>query len=339
MYFKKHVINPMFFYIFVNLHKEPFFTNIRLTAVFYKIMRSHTIFSHIHYTYIITHFFIFNPYNHKGIYTMFIDTHCHINYMIKPTFDAPFPTHFEPLVTTIIEQAQKHNVSRIVNVGTSMPESEECIRIAQVFPNCWATIGTHPNDLKTDWMNDIKQYDSWLKKKEFYKIIGIGEIGLDYHYPDYNKQRQYDACKAQIELALEYDLPIVIHTRDAGMEVLHIIEEFKQNNIHGIIHCFSEDHDFAKFALELGFILGIGGTLTYPKNKILRDIFSAVPLTSIVLETDAPFLPPQALRGQKNHPMNIALIAQFLATLRGITLEEVGQVTTKTALKLFNITI
>ena len=268
---------------------------------------------------------------------MFVDTHCHINMIIKKEFDVPLQTDFISAAQSIINDAQQQHVTRIINVGTSVIESENCIRIAQHCNNVWATIGTHPNDLTTTWMSDIKIYKKWLQAKELNRIVGIGEIGLDYHYPDYNKQRQYDALRAQIELALEFDVAIVIHTRDAGSEVLEVLDEYKRDNPRGIIHCFSENDFFANKALELGFVLGIGGPLTYPKNNALREIFTLVPLTSIVLETDAPFLPPQVVRGKQNVPANIALIAQALADLRGISVEEVGTTTTQTACKLFRI--
>lgn len=268
---------------------------------------------------------------------MLTDTHCHINIMIKKEFDVPLPQNFKELAQPIITQAQQAGVHRIVNVGTSVPESENCIRLAQAFERCYAVIGTHPNDLKSEWKKDIATYKKWLSAKETYKIIGIGEIGLDYHYPNYNKQMQYDGFRAQIELALEHQLPIVIHTRDAGGEVLEVLSEYKNDGARGIIHCFSEDQDFANYALELGFVLGIGGTLTYPKNKVLREIFSIAPMDKIVLETDAPFLPPQKFRGQQNNPAHVATVADFLAELRSITKEEVARATQATVKTIFGI--
>ena len=268
---------------------------------------------------------------------MFIDTHCHINTMIKKEFDIPLPTSFVSDATPIITAAHERHVTKIINVGTSVIESQNCIQLAQHFPNVWATIGTHPNDLTSDWQQDIKTYKKLLSHKQINRIVGVGEIGLDYHYPDYHKQRQYDGFRAQIELALEHDLAIVIHTRDAGDEVLQVLDEYKNNNPRGIIHCFSEDDQFANSALALGFVLGIGGTVTYPKNSMLREIVQLMPLEKIVLETDAPFLPPQALRGKQNHPANIAVIAEYIAQLRGITVEEVGNVTSTTANKLFRL--
>ncbi len=268
---------------------------------------------------------------------MLIDTHCHLNTIVKSEFDAPLPENFSELVQPYLDEARSHHVTRIINVGTSLIESINCVLLATHFKNIWATLGTHPNDLTADWKSDIVAYKKILQSSDKERIVGIGEIGLDYHYSDFDKQRQYDGFRAQIELALEHDLPIVIHTRDAADETLHVIEEYKQNNIRGIIHCFSENAAFAQHARELGFLLGIGGPLTYPKNQYLRDIFIETPLTSIVLETDAPFLPPQYMRGKKNSPAQIAYIAQFLADLKGVSLEEVAQATTQNAVQLFRI--
>lgn len=265
------------------------------------------------------------------------DTHCHLNMIIKKEFDVPMPSYFRESCLPIIEEAKNAGVTRLINVGTSVVESNNCILLAKTFQNCWAAIGTHPNDLKKEWRNDIATYKKWLLDKEQNKIVAIGEIGLDYHYPDYNKQLQYDGLKAQIEVALEHNLAIIIHTRDAGAEVLQVLEEYKHQGIRGIMHCFSEDLACANYAIELGFVLGIGGTLTYPKNESLRHIFKTIPLHKIVLETDAPFLPPQPIRGQRNSPAQITTVAQYLATLRGITIEEVKETTEKTVTQLVNL--
>ena len=268
---------------------------------------------------------------------MLIDTHCHLNTIVKTQFDVLLPQNFSTLLEPILEEARVHHVTRIINVGTSLIESTNCVLLAKTFKNVWATLGTHPNDLTAGWKDDITAYRNMLKTTDRGRIVGIGEIGLDYHYPDFDKQRQYDGFRAQIELALEFALPIVIHTRDAGDDVLQVIEEYKKDNLKGIIHCFSEDAAFARHAIELGFLLGIGGPLTYPKNEVLRDIFKQTPLDHIVLETDAPFLPPQHMRGKPNTPAQIETVAYFLATLKEVTFEEVAQKTTANAVNLFKI--
>lgn len=175
-----------------------------------------------------------------------------------------------------------------------------------------------------------------LAKKDN-KIVGIGECGFDFHYPDYNINQQRDAFKIQIDCALENDLALVVHTRTARDETLRTLEEYKGQIKRGIIHCFSEDQDFANLVIEWGFAIGIGGTITYPKNNSLREIVSTMNLQSLVLETDAPFLPIQSMRGQQNHPQYIADIAQYIATLRNDKIETIARSTTANALRIFDI--
>ena len=263
-----------------------------------------------------------------------IDTHCHINIMTKKTFDTPLSNENILRAKEIVADAITHNVKKIINVGTSVIESKNCILLAQ-FAECYAAIGVHPNDATSEWKKDIIELKKMIQEDRTNKIVGIGECGLDYHYPDYNKNRQKDAFRAQIELALESGLPLIVHTRDAADDTLGVLDEFKSSNLKGLIHCFSEDRHFAKESIERGFLIAIGGPLTYPKNEELRYVFSSVPLSSIVLETDAPYLAPQIIRGKENSPAHIATIAAFLAQLRGISIEEVTRKTTENVLKLF----
>ena len=267
---------------------------------------------------------------------MLIDTHCHINMMIKSSFDTPLKKSDLPKAHIIIEQANAANVSTIINVGTRSIENDNCILLAQTFDSVFATVGIHPNDSDT-WQKDFALLKRWVQKKEDNKIVGIGECGIDMHYPDYNLNRQRDAFKAQIELALENDLALVIHSRDAYDETLQILEEYQHNLSRAVMHCFSYDQAFAKTVTDWNFVLGIGGTVTYPKNNDLRTIVEAIDIKNIVLETDAPFLPPQVIRGQQNHPKEIATIAHFIADLRGESFESIAEQTTKNALNLFNL--
>lgn len=266
-----------------------------------------------------------------------VDTHCHINMMVKDTFDTPLQKSDIPKAQTIITEASAQNVSLIINVGTRSIENANCVLLAQQFNTVFATVGIHPNDSDT-WQEDFELLKQWVKNKQKNKIVGIGECGIDMHYPNYNLNRQRDAFKAQIELALEHDLALVVHSRDAYDETLRILEEYKNNITRATMHCFSYDQPFATLVTDWGFVLGIGGTVTYPKNKELRLIVEQTQLKNIVLETDAPFLPPQVIRGKQNHPKEITTIAQYIADLRGESLEMIAQETTKNALALFNLT-
>ena len=268
---------------------------------------------------------------------MLIDTHCHVNILVKQTFDTLLEQKHIKDTAHIVNQAAEHHVSKIINVGTSLIESKNCITLAQKYPSMYATVGIHPNDCTKNWKNDFKEIVTLVKNRKEFNIIGVGETGLDRHYPDYNFIRQTDAFKAHIELALEHQLPLIDHTRNAHDEVLTVLDNYSNDNLRGVIHCFSEGLSFARHALELNFVLGIGGPLTYPKNTILRKVFTTISLDKIILETDSPFLPPQIIRGKQNHPKYIKTIAEFLAKLRNITFEEIAKKTTSTAKALFKI--
>lgn len=268
---------------------------------------------------------------------MLVDTHCHLNMLVKEQFDVPLKGTELQEITEILALAKQKNVNKIINVGTSLVESLNCIEIAKNFASVWATVGIHPNDLTNDWQSELKELVKYLKEKENYKIIGIGECGMDFHYEGYNANRQRDGFRAQVELALRYSLPLSIHTRNAPQETLKILEEYIKDGITGIIHCFSEDLEFAKIVTTWGFVLGIGGTITYPKNEILRAVVKAASLEQIVLETDAPFLPIQKMRGKKNYPEYIFEIAQYIAELKSCDFEHVAAQSTANVAKIFQI--
>lgn len=268
---------------------------------------------------------------------MLIDTHCHINMMIKKTFDQPLTEQEIESARIIISQAEQLDVSTIINVGTSLVESQNCIELAKKYARNFAVIGIHPNDLTSSWLDDFKELKSLMKKKEILKIVGIGETGLDRHYPDYNLQRQKDAFKAHIDLALEHNVGLVVHTRDAHEETLRCLEEYKGQISRGIIHCFSEDQSFADTVISWNFALGIGGTITYPKNASLREVVVNTSLENMVLETDAPFLPPQIIRGKQNAPLYTRTVADYIAKLKDVSYENVATSTTKNAQRIFGL--
>jgi TatD DNase family protein len=268
---------------------------------------------------------------------MLIDTHCHINMMVKKTFDDALSPAQIDAASQIIDDAAQQGVTTIINVGTSLVESYNCVALAKKYPAVYAAIGIHPNDLTTTWADDFKKLKALMKEKEINRIVGIGETGLDRHYPDYNIQRQKDAFKAHIDLALEYNVGLVVHTRDAHDETLRCLEEYKGQISRGIIHCFSEDQSFATTVIEWNFVLGIGGTITYPKNSALRDIVVNTPLEHMVLETDAPFLPPQVIRGKQNAPSHIRTVADYIAHLKETSLDDVARTTSAQARRVFGL--
>lgn len=268
---------------------------------------------------------------------MLVDTHCHMNLMIKKNFDTLLTDQELANAQSIINTAHAHDVFRIINIGTNIIESMNCISLAQKHQYVYATVGIHPTDCTSEWRTDLKELTKLLCNKKENKIVGIGEVGIDRYHKPFDLERQQDAFRAQIELALYHDLALVIHSRDAAQETLAILHEYKNDLSRGIFHCFSYQEDIAQEVINISFALGIGGTITYPKNEFLRKIVLEVSLDSIVLETDAPFLPPQIIRGKENHPLYIQTIAEYIAQLKTVPYKEIAEKTSANAMRIFNI--
>jgi TatD DNase family protein len=268
---------------------------------------------------------------------MLFDTHCHLDILLSNQFNILLSQSQLELAQSFIDAAARENVLYILQVGTTLMDSLNAVALAKKYEKNFASLGIHPNDATKNWKQDLAEFKKLIAHKEKNKIVAIGECGFDRHYPNFDIKLQYDVFKAQIELALEHDLALVIHTRDAREETARMMEEYKGQVKRGIVHCFSENEEFAEFSITLGYKLGIGGTLTYPKNNELRKICTDISLESIVLETDTPFLPPQTLRGQKNHPKNIKIIAEFLAQLRNEAFEVIAATTTHNAFEVLKI--
>lgn len=269
---------------------------------------------------------------------MLIDTHCHMNMIINKDLNKPFSRDDYQRAINIVEEAKNNNILKIINIGTNLTDSKYHLELAKNFKECYSALGIHPNDITHNWRSEIKFLDQIIsipENKILYKIVGIGETGLDFHYPNYDINAQKDLFKSQIELALKHDLALVVHSRDAADETLEVLDLYKKDSLRGTIHCFSYDLNFAKEAINLGFVLGIGGTLTYPKNNILREVVTSVGLDNIILETDAPFLAPQVVRGKENKPANIALIAKYISELLSVPYEVVCEKTSSNANKIF----
>jgi TatD DNase family protein len=273
---------------------------------------------------------------------MFIDTHCHLNIMAPKQPLEPLQEHHFAHITDAVEEAARAGVTTIINVGTDLVESAASIIIAQRYSAVYATVGVHPtdcNDLPASPQQVVHTMCEWLKEKEHNQIVAVGEIGLDFYHQPYNAQKQKDYFRAQIELALKFNLPLVIHVREAADDALRVLEEYVQNGLRGVLHCFQQQQYVADQACAWGFFVGLDAPINYPKNAWLRDIFKNIPLEHIVLETDAPFLPPQKLRGKPNRPAYIPLIAQELAAIKEVDVSVIEEQTTSNACRLFGISI
>lgn len=272
----------------------------------------------------------------------YIDTHCHLDVLLRMNFDVLLEQSEIDAIGDLIQRAEKKGVADLICVGTNVPVSRNAFALANYYSGVWATIGLHPTDVHSDWRDDIAVFKQMLQEDEQKNIVGIGETGIDLFRDVSLLPLQKDLFKAHIELALEHDLPLVFHIRDqigvdrSAEHALRILEEYGKN-VRGVMHCFQQSQAIADEALARGLYLGVDAPIDYPKNDWLRSIIAAAPLERLVLETDSPFLPPQALRGTKNVPEAVVYIASKIAELKNCTQEEVAVATTANARRLFSI--
>ena len=250
-----------------------------------------------------------------------IDTHAHYD-------DEAFDGDREVL----IESLNKNRILRVVNIGASIETSQNSIALAKKYPHIYAAVGVHPSE--TEELDEEKfEQLSHLADEE--KVVAIGEIGLDYYWPEPSKEIQKKWFERQMELAREKKLPIVIHSRDAAKDTLDMMVAKRAGEIGGVVHCYSYGVELAREYLKMGFFFGIGGVSTFKNAKKLKEVIAYLPMESIVLETDAPYLSPVPNRGKRNSSLNIPYIVEEIARIRGIQAEEVVQRTFENAHRLY----
>jgi TatD DNase family protein len=252
--------------------------------------------------------------------TSFIDTHCHLD-ILESTPEE-----------TIIE-AKQAGVQRMVTIAVDEPSLDFVSSTVQEFPAVYGSVGFHPHDaskLTKSLLQKIRQL-----AEEQHKLIAIGEIGLDYHYMNSPAEIQQQAFRKQLQLAVELNLPVILHSREAETDTLNILQEFPVPS-HGVAHSFTSSIEMARTLVDMGWYLGINGIVTFKNAEDLRKVVRWLPLDRLLLETDSPFLAPIPFRGKPNKPAHIPAIATFIAELREISLEELAQQTTANAQRLFN---
>jgi len=248
-----------------------------------------------------------------------IDTHGHLD---SPEFDADRDE--------IIRKAVDSGIEYIINVGSSVAGSQNSISLADKYNCIYACVGIHPHDADKSTPDDVGRIRAMASHA---KVVAIGEIGLDY-YKNYSAQdNQKKLFEAFLGLSREFNLPVVLHSRQAESDTLSIIKEFMP--IKAVVHCFSGDESFLQQCLDLGFYVSFTCNVTYKKADKLRGVVKAVPFDRIMLETDAPYLSPEGLRGKRNDSLNIIRLAEEIAFIRGTTAEEVGTITTNNAKRFF----
>lgn len=248
-----------------------------------------------------------------------IDSHCHLEM-------------FKEELSDVVRRAYDSGVSTIVTVASDVESLDEVVKIAEQYPMVYATVGIHPHDAKD--FND-KVLKKIFELSRHPKVIAIGEIGLDYHYDNSPREAQKSAFVRQLELARDLGLPVVVHSREAFDDTIKILKESGVSR--GVLHCFSGNLSQAKKAIELGFLISISGVVTFKNAKKIKEVAQFVPDDYLLIETDAPYLAPEPMRGKGNEPAFLIYTARELAELRGLTVEDIDRITTVNTYKLFQI--
>ena len=248
---------------------------------------------------------------------MLIDTHSHI-----------YHQYYNNSIDDLINAANNRGIMKIISVGVDLKSSEECIKLAEKYPNIYATCGYHPHEAMKVPKRYLYELEQFIKHP---KVVALGEIGLDYYYNFSKPITQQRIFKEQLEMALDIKIPVVIHSRESDDDIYNSIIE--TNNYNGVIHCFSSDLDFANKIIDHGFHLSFTGMVTF--MDALEEVIKKIDLNKIMLETDSPYLAPKPYRGKQNQPAYLYEIAEKIAQIKNIDIEEVAQITTKNALSLF----
>lgn len=250
-----------------------------------------------------------------------IDTHCHL-----------YLQEFKDDIVDVIAKAEKAGVSKFYLPAIDSKVIEDMLRLEDQFRGvCFAMIGLQPCSVKENVDHELAVVESWLKQRKF---AALGEIGLDFYWDTSFTRQQYAAFEFQMQLALDYNLPVVIHTRNAIDEAINTVKPFAIKGLKGIFHCFGGTIEQANNIIDLDFKLGIGGVLTY-KNSGLREVLGQTDLSHIVLETDAPYLSPVPHRGKRNESSYLAIVLEKLAAIKNIPAERIAEITTANAEKIF----
>ena len=252
-----------------------------------------------------------------------IDTHAHL-----------FLEEIKGDITQVIDNARAAGVKAFILPNVDSKTIHSLLEVAEQFPNeCFPCVGIHPTSVKDNVAEEIKLIEKFLQQREF---IAIGEIGIDLYWDKSHLQEQCLAFDLQIKLALKYNMPIIVHTRQSFDETYEIVDKYKDSGLKGVFHCFSGNAEQGQKLIDLGFMLGIGGVVTY-KNSGLDKALKQLPLQNIVLETDSPYLPPVPYRGQRNEPAYIKFVAEKLSEVYDVSFDTIVETTTANAKKLFNL--
>lgn len=254
---------------------------------------------------------------------MIFDTHVHYD-------DEAYDEDREVFLGEIVQKG----VGRVVNVGATIDSAKEAVALSQKYDFIYAAVGVHPSDTA-----DLTEEDmQWLTQAaQMEKVVAIGEIGLDYHYDEPEKEVQKKWFVRQLRIAKETKLPVCIHSREAAQDTLTIMQQEHAEEIGGVIHCYSYGWEMAKIYLDMGFYLGIGGVVTFKNGRKLKEVVEKAPMEQLVLETDSPYLSPEPYRGQRNSSDRLLYVANQIAELKNMTTDEVIRITEENAKRLYRM--
>ncbi len=250
-----------------------------------------------------------------------IDTHCHL-----------YLPEFENDIEQIIQRAETLGVQGFYLPCINSEVIDDMLKLEQRFSNrCFPMMGLHPCYVKEDYKQELRIVEEWLNKRKF---VAVGEIGLDFYWDTNFKTQQYEVFEQQMQLALQHGIPIVIHSRNAIQEAIDMVKPFSEKGLKGIFHCFGEGYEMATQIIDMDFMLGIGGVLTYKKSG-LAETLEKIGLEHLVLETDAPYLTPVPFRGKRNESSYLEYIIKRLAEVKQVPVQEIAAITTTNAEKIF----
>ena len=257
---------------------------------------------------------------------IFVDSHAHYD-----------DKQFDKDRLTLLPEIHEAGIGAIINCATDLKTCDTTLTLMKKFPFVYGAMGIHPHECKHYDVDDLEAVFAYATAHD--KVVAVGEIGLDYHYDFSPREMQQDFFCEQCELAIELELPIIVHSREAAQDTFDIVSEYAQADLTGVIHSYTGNLEMAERYIDMGFYIGIGGMITFPDvKKILRTV-KEIPLEKILLETDCPYLAPIPNRGKRNDSRNIPFIAAKIAELKGISVEEVAKVTTENVSRLFGIKI
>lgn len=254
---------------------------------------------------------------------MLVDSHCHLDRLKLDKYDGQ--------LEQALEAARANGVGKMLCVGISVDNREAVTQLAETFDDVVASVGVHPLDVEAG----LASHDQLIEWARHPKVVALGESGLDYYYSDESKVVQQESFAVHLRAAAEASLPVIVHTRDARQDTLNLIKEHGSEVSAGVLHCFTESWEMAKAAMDMNYYISLSGIVTFKNAEELREVARKMPLDRLLVETDSPYLAPVPYRGKPNEPAYVRDVAQFIADLKGITFDQLCQITGDNFHRLF----